>query len=204
MRSSANTTRRSPRHIAKPRADWRLLDWGCGAGRMARRLAFECDYVGIDIDGEAIAWCRANIPRGRFELQGLEARTAFAGGTFDAVIGISIFTHLKEAEQLAWLAELARVAAPDGVVAVSVCGATSLFNADQAPEIAERLRARGFCDTGVENTLKGVTADDDYYRNVYHAPGYIRETWSRWFEVLEILPGFVGNMQDMVFLRPRA
>ena len=187
--------------MGKPR---RVLDWGCGAGRLARYLASECDYTGIDIDAEAVAWCRANIPAGRFLLQGLQARTEFADDTFDAIIGISIFTHLREEDQRAWLKELARIARPGGVVAVSVCGATSLFNAVNPSWVKERLRERGFVDTGVENTLKGVTGDDEYYRNVYHTPGYIRETWGQDFEVLEILPAFVANMQDLVLLRPRA
>jgi SAM-dependent methyltransferase len=189
--------------LATPRTEQRLLDWGCGCGRMARYLASECAYTGIDIDREAIEWCRANIKSGTFELQGLEARTKFASETFDAVIGISIFTHLREEDQFAWLAELARVTKPGGVVAVSVCGATSLYNAGNPPEVVAALEAKGFCDTGVEGTLKGVTADDEYYRNIYHTPGYTRENWSKHFDILAILPGFVANMQDMVFLRPR-
>jgi len=83
-------------------------------------------------------------------------------------------------------------------------GATSLFNAVNPPWVEETLRARGFADTGVESTLKGVTGDDAYYRNCYHTPGYIRETWGQDFEVLETLPAFVANMQDLVFLTPRA
>src|SRR5262249_21737640 len=30
----------------------RLLDWGCGAGRLAKYLVGECEYHGIDIDRE--------------------------------------------------------------------------------------------------------------------------------------------------------
>jgi ubiquinone/menaquinone biosynthesis C-methylase UbiE len=191
------------RYSTKPRGEQRLLDWGCGCGRMAKYLARECSYTGIDIDREAIEWCRANIKHAAFELQGLEARTAFADDSFDAAIGISIFTHLREDAQFAWLKELARVTAPGGVVAVSVNCATSLRNAGDPPDVVERLRSDGFCDTGVESMLKGVTADDEYYRNIYHTHGYIRETWSRDFEILDILPGFVANMQDMVFLKPR-
>lgn len=181
----------------------RLLDWGCGCGRMAKYLAGECDYTGIDIDREAIEWCRANIKNAAFELQGLEARTQFASDSFDATIGISIFTHLGEADQFSWLKELSRVTKPGGVVAVSVNCATSLFNAGNPRPVAEALRTHGFCDTGPEMMLKGVTANDEYYRNIYHTHGYIRETWSRDFEILDILPAFVANMQDMVFLRPR-
>ncbi|MBV9692394.1 MAG: class I SAM-dependent methyltransferase, partial [Alphaproteobacteria bacterium] len=108
-----------------------------------------------------------------------------------------------EEDQFAWLKELARVVKPGGVVAVSVNGATSLFNASYPPSVREALKTRGFCDTGIENTLKGVTSDDSYYRNIYHTHDYIRERWSEWFEILAILPAFVGNMQDMILLRPR-
>ena len=192
-------------HSLFPKRDGklRLLDWGCGAGRMAKYLAGKFDYTGIDIDREAIEWCRASIPDARFEMQGLSARTEFADNSFDAIIGISIFTHLREEEQFAWLAELSRIGAPDGLVAVSVNGATSLFNAGNPPDVIETLTRNGFCDTGAEHSHRGVTSDDSYYRNTYHTHGYIRERWSEYFEVMQILPAFVGNMQDMVFLRPR-
>lgn len=120
----------------------RLLDWGCGAGRLARYLVDQVDYQGIDIDQEAITWCSGAIPGGKFQLQGLEARTRFDSGVFDLVIGISIFTHLREEEQFAWLAELARIAKPDAIVAVSVCGATSLFNANDPPSVRETFARR--------------------------------------------------------------
>jgi SAM-dependent methyltransferase len=190
-------------HIPGPHAEHRILDWGCGAGRMARHLVKEWRYTGIDIDQEAIGWCTENIRGGDFRLQTLQARTEFSADTFDAAIGISIFTHLREDEQLAWLKELSRVVTPTGVVAVSVNCATSLHNASNAIDVANVLRAKGFCDTGAELSHRGVTSDDTYYRNIYHTHDYIRRIWTKDFEVLDILPGFVGNMQDMVFLRPR-
>jgi SAM-dependent methyltransferase len=184
-------------------AGLRMLDWGCGAGRIARYLVRDWNYTGIDIDQEAVGWCAQNIKGGTFQLQSLEPNTGFPAETFDAAIGISIFTHLREDDQFAWLKELSRVVKPTGLVAVSVCGATSLANAENDVPVIDILKSRGFCDTGVEATLKGVTADDSYYRNIYHTHDYIRRNWSRDFEVLDILPGFVGNMQDMVLLRPR-
>jgi len=189
--------------LPKREGKLRLLDWGCGAGRMAKYLAGEFDYTGIDIDKEAIGWCRASIPNARFALQELSAHAEFADNSFDAIIGISVFTHLREEDQFAWLAELSRIAAPDGLVAVSVNGATSLFNAGNLPEVIDILLKSGFCDTGAEHSHRGVTSDDTYYRNAYHTHGYIRERWSKYFDVLQILPAFVGNMQEMVFLRPK-
>jgi len=190
-------------HLPAPMSSLRLLDWGCGCGRLAKYFAGECAYTGIDIDAEAIAWCRANIPGATFELQNLEPRTKFARDSFDLATGISIFTHLREEDQFSWLEELSRVVKHGGIVAVSVNGPTSLFNANYPSSVQDTLKTQGFCDTGVEDTLKGVTSDDSYYRNVYHTHDYIRERWSQWFEVLAVLPAFVSNMQDMILLRPR-
>jgi SAM-dependent methyltransferase len=190
-------------HLPEPHTGHRLLDWGCGAGRMAKYLVREWVYTGIDIDREAIGWCTENIKGGTFQIQDLQPDTRFAADTFDAAIGISIFTHLREQDQFAWLKELSRVVKPAGVVAVSVNCGTSLHNAGNAADVSGALKLKGFCDTGAEMTLNGVTADDTYYRNIYHTHDYIRRNWAREFEILEILPGFVGNMQDMVFLRPR-
>ena len=190
-------------HLPGPHDGHRMLDWGCGAGRMAKHLVDEWNYTGIDIDREAIVWCTENIKGGVFQLQDLRADTGFSANTFDAAIGVSIFTHLREEDQFAWLSELRRVVKPTGVVAVSVNCGTSLRNAVNTIDVPVILGARGFCDTGAELTLKGVTSDDTYYRNIYHTHEYIRRHWARDFEILDILPGFVGNMQDLVFLRPR-
>jgi len=189
-------------YLPGPHNAHRMLDWGCGVGRMARYLVKEWAYTGIDIDREAIGWCAENIRGSDFRPQSLEARTEFSADTFDAAIGISIFTHLREDEQFAWLKELSRIVKPSGVVAVSVNCATSLHNASNTVDVASVLRLKGFCDTGAEMSHRGVTSDDTYYRNIYHTHDYLRRNWTRDFEILDILPGFVGNMQDMVFLRP--
>lgn len=44
---------------------WRsYLDFGCGCGRVARHLVKEnlrCQYTGVDIDAQAIAWMNTNM-----------------------------------------------------------------------------------------------------------------------------------------------
>jgi hypothetical protein len=39
-----------------------------------------------------------------------------------------------------------------------------------------------------------------YYSNVFHTESYIRQVWSRYFEVVAFLPGAV-DYQDLVVLR---
>ena len=77
---------------------------------------------GCDIDGDSVAWCRESLPTGHFEHASPEPPTPYEDRFFDLVIGCSVFTHLTEPMQEAWLAELRRVLAPGGLLVVSVHG----------------------------------------------------------------------------------
>lgn len=115
----------------------RVLDVGCGTGRMARPLAGYLDpargsYEGFDLDREAIGWCRRAYrrrhPNARF-LRGdlfhprlhpggahtaAEYRFPYEDGSFDLVVATSIFPHLLESETAHYLSEIGRVLAPGG------------------------------------------------------------------------------------------
>lgn len=113
----------------------RVLDVGCGIGRMARPLTGYLDgdggYDGFDVNREGIGWCRRNY--GRFktfhftvadlynrrynptgEHPATEYRFPYDDARFDFAIATSVFTHLLEAEADHYLAELARVLKPGG------------------------------------------------------------------------------------------
>src|SRR5207248_1863209 len=49
------------------------LDFGCGCGRVTRWLAgLPGEVRGSDFDGDAVAWCRKNLPFASFVHNGLE------------------------------------------------------------------------------------------------------------------------------------
>ncbi len=122
--------------LAGLRAEDRVLDIGCGIGRMARVLAGVLrppgSYDGFDIGLEGIEWCRAHYldtpAPFRFEHADLrntvynpsgtgEAETyafPYADGSFDLVIATSLFTHLLPAAADNYLAEAARVLSTAG------------------------------------------------------------------------------------------
>lgn len=127
------------RELAGLRPDERVLDVGCGIGRMARPLARYLDpaagrYEGFDVDRRGIGWCRRRYarrhPNFRFEVADLfnrryhprgthgaaEYRFPYEDGSFDLVIATSVFTHLLEEEADHYLAEAARVLAAGGRV----------------------------------------------------------------------------------------
>jgi SAM-dependent methyltransferase len=121
--------------LAGLRPEARVLDVGCGIGRVARPLAGYLrepgGYEGFDIVPEGVAWCRrAYSEHNNFDFQLAEVRNSlyrpdsgvaadayvfpFAGDSFDFSFATSVFTHLLPAAADRYLAEMARVTRPDG------------------------------------------------------------------------------------------
>lgn len=94
-----------------------VLDWGCGCGRITRHLgAFTTARIlGRDVDAMTVGWSARHLP-GEFRTSGLRPPLDLADGALDAIISLSVFTHLGRDGQQAWLAELARVLRPGGVL----------------------------------------------------------------------------------------
>ncbi len=180
-----------------------VLDWGCGAGRLSRYLGGRVRRLtGADIDPDNVAACAAQVPEGRFAVVGRDPPMPFADASFDLVVGVSVLTHLAEADQQAWLAELRRVTRPRGIVVLSVQGAVqSCLYRDSG---AEMLRAQrdGVHVLGANPQLDGVLALDGYYKDVRHSADYLLATLAADFDVLDHVPGLIA-LQDAVVLRRR-
>ena len=88
-----------------------VLDFGCGCGRITAPLAAlwpRARMHGVDVDAAAIRWCGRNL-RGDFRVLQPDHGLPFADGSFDLVYAVSLFTHMDEAQQFRWLAEVRRV-----------------------------------------------------------------------------------------------
>ena len=115
--------------------DSRVLDVGCGLGRMAvpltEVLSADGVYRGFDIVPEAVAWCcNAITPRfPNFEfavspvhnqrynptgtIRASEHKFPYEDDSFDFVFLTSVFTHMLPADLDNYVAEIARVLKPD-------------------------------------------------------------------------------------------
>jgi len=103
-----------------------ILDWGCGPGRIIRHLpavlGSSCVYYGTDYNQKSIEWCAKHLPGINFNINTLEAKLPYPDSTFDAIYGISIFTHLSEQLHYDWYNELYRVLKPKGIIFVTTHG----------------------------------------------------------------------------------
>lgn len=177
----------------------RWLDFGCGSGRVARHLGSSGvvgSMIGVDVDADAIRWCSRNLD-GRFIAIDSRPPIQVEESSIDLVYCISVFTHLDEAAQLEWLAEVRRMLRPDGLFLVSTHPPSVTYN---RPDLTEsdhrRLQERGFL------FARGTGAFND--DSAFHAEEYLRREWSRWFELLELRPGALGSVQDLAAWRARS
>jgi ubiquinone/menaquinone biosynthesis C-methylase UbiE len=113
-----------------------VLDIGCGTGRMAIPLLNYMSpagrYLGFDISKKAIDWCRrtfadrndkftfhyANIHNAEYNPRGNISATEYkfpcGDSEIDFAFATSVFTHMRRAEVMHYLAEIRRVLKPNG------------------------------------------------------------------------------------------
>lgn len=181
----------------------RVLDWGCGCGRIARFCSDWPGFTGADIDADNAAWCGEHLPFGCFEAIGLFPPTPFPDRQFDLIFGISVMTHLAEEVQQEWLAELHRVGAPYGIVLLTTLGEHAAVRAGLTPEAFKQFVAAGSAFYRTEEAIDDALGSPGYYGTTFMTHEQIRRNWSRWFSVDRIIPAYIGNHQDLVVLRRR-
>jgi SAM-dependent methyltransferase len=109
--------------FALPYADGRrVLDFGCGTGYGADRIAKSCTSItGVDVAADAISFARSRYVRDNLNFEQIapvdDKPLPFADGSFDVVLSFQVIEHVPDPDR--YLAEARRVLTDDGVMIVA-------------------------------------------------------------------------------------
>lgn len=121
-----------------------VLDFGCGCGRVLRHLHAipGVQLHGTDYNRQPIDWCKRRLRFAQFELNGLSPPLAYETEQFDLIYALSVFTHLPESLQLAWMSELSRILRPGGYLLMTTHGESYLTEEERKRFRSGRLVVR--------------------------------------------------------------
>jgi ubiquinone/menaquinone biosynthesis C-methylase UbiE len=159
--------------------DKKILDWGCGPGRIIRHLPIlignSCDYFGTDYNKSSIDWCSKNLKGINFNNNSLHAQLPYADNFFDIIYGISIFTHLSEQQHYEWYSELYRILKSGGIMFLTTHGDN--FKVKLTDYELKRYDRN-------ELVIRGKTKEGHRTYSAFHPRGFILKMFNN-VEILE-------------------
>jgi ubiquinone/menaquinone biosynthesis C-methylase UbiE len=200
------------------RPEHRVLDIGCGVGRVAVALTDYLDsrggYEGFDVVADEIAWCATHIsprfPNFQFRLADVRNKTynptgrldaaayrfPYDAGTFDVAIASSVFTHMLPRDMTRYVMEMSRVLNRTGRCFASfyLLNEAARANIAGGNSAFEFAHAAGGCCVEDPNRPEVAVAYEE---------AHIRDLFQRYgFSIEAVMPGAWSSagtqMQDIV------
>lgn len=162
----------------------RVLEWGCGPGRILTHMLAAigdagASFSGCDIDPRAIAYAQRALKNATCTLIAPLPPTPYGTNAFDAIYGISIFTHLNKDGAEAWTPELARLLSERGCAIVTTHGARASAGLSPADRAA--------FESGEYVVLGGASVGSRTYVSYFNEKAG-RALFDPWFEDVRFTP----------------
>lgn len=172
----------------------RILDLGCGAGRMIRHLAplsAQCEIWGADISADHILWCRRNLsPPFNFVTTTKVPHLPFEDRSFRLIYCGSLFTHIDDLAG-AWLLELHRLLSPGGRAYVTLHDNATIAQFER-PLYANATIVRTITSAATYQQAKSgfgmFTIGRDDLSQVFYDRGYFARMIAPMFDLVSVTP----------------
>jgi predicted SAM-dependent methyltransferase len=141
----------------------------------------------ISICKDTNNWCH-------FDLNNIYPPTLYKSSTFDLIYAYSVFSHLSEKCQKAWLEEFHRILRPEGVLIVTTRQKKSipaLYN--QLYEPSDQLELPVVIDKALKDYAEGKFVyfgiegafgfEEDFFGEAFIPEAYVRKEWSNLFKI---------------------
>ena len=150
---------------------YRILDWGCGCGGLARFFLQDdrAVYRGCDIDPENLNWCKTKLNSDKFIQVPLAPPSSNPFDMdFDIIFGISVISHLSPDRIKAWLSWLATILSDGGIIVLSTLSTQYLSKLPSSDAYKIMSAGADFC---LDRTAIGsVINDQSYYGRASQTP----------------------------------
>ena len=176
-----------------------ILDWGCGCGRILRHWSGlqRTRVFGCDIDPRMVEWCAKHLRFADVTVNELTPPLPYDGSSFELVYAFSVFTHLSEELQHAWMRECSRVLRPGGYLLMSTLG--EYYVARKRLTKSER---ESFSNGSV--VVLYEQAPGTSLCSAYHPPDYVHGTLAAGFDLVSFRPAADDGRHDIHLLRKPA
>lgn len=187
--------------------DSRVLDFGCGWGRIIRFFLKDVssdNLYGVDVDPDMVDICKNLVRYGNYSTVKPLPPTDLPDASVDIVYAYSVFSHLSEHVHIKWVEEFARILKPGGLLIAttqaryfiefckSLRGEThksawhnmlaTLFE-DTEATLAEYDKG-GFiyCATG-----GGEARPSSFYGEALIPRGYVEREWTKYLSLVDFV-----------------
>jgi SAM-dependent methyltransferase len=178
-------------HVGSLTPDQRVLEFGCGWGRVTRFFLKDVapeNLVGIDEQERAINACVETNRWCRFERCEAFPPTVLDTASFDLIYAFAVFCHLSEEAHSSWLEEFARLLRPGGTLLLTTFPRAFLENLDahlvdqfspSEPWLAAYDRGE-FCYRAMGETTP-------HFGTAFIPEQYVRQCWTEHFLIRDYL-----------------
>lgn len=197
-----------------------ILDFGCGTSRILRYMVEYLPgprYHGSEVFRDTIEWGNKVFPEISYLHQNNHPPIGFPNEKFDIIYAYSIFTHFEEDLHLQWLSELHRILKKNGLVILTIHGEPVIKRCKDEVPVREAMCLGGqnyqklceqFYDYGYvfyscydKDQLSDGGLDSEIFGITYISKSYVKEKWSKAFEIIEHDEGAISKWQDYVVMK---